>query len=107
MEERLKQLLRLALKYNGNDIRIYKNHDEIFIDMRVDGILRKVKYKLGDEKLLGYMSYICGMDDDNSNAQTEVLETIVDGMNVKCRVARLNDLMVIRLIEREVLTNEI
>lgn len=107
MEERLKQLLRLALKYNGTDIRIYKNHDEIFIDMRVDGTLRKVKYKLGDEKLLGYITYICGMTNSYDTPQMEIFNTIVDGMDVKCRAAKLGDLMVIRLIEREVLTNEI
>ena len=107
MEERLKEILRLALKYNGTDIHINKHHDETMLEMRVDGTLRKLKYKLGDEKLMGYVSYICGMSDSYDTPQTETFDTIVDGMNVQCRAARLGDCMVIRLIGREVLTNEI
>ena len=101
MEARLREIIKLALKYNGTDIHINKYPNETTLEMRVDGTMRKLKYKLGDEKLMGYVSYICDMEENYDMPQTKQFDIIVDDKFVQCRAARLGDCMVIRIMHTE------
>lgn len=62
MEERLIELLEIALKYKASDIHFCKRYSELNIKMRIDGLLRDVKTKLGDDKLMRYLQYKADLD---------------------------------------------
>ena len=58
MEERLMALLRLAIKYNATDIHFTVNYQEVEIEMRINGELKKVKSQFEDYKLIRYLQYL-------------------------------------------------
>ncbi|MBQ9425665.1 MAG: Flp pilus assembly complex ATPase component TadA [Erysipelotrichaceae bacterium] len=91
MEERLLALLRLALKYNATDIHFMMRYREVDIDMRIDGILRKVKGKFEDYKLIRYLQYLANLDIGNIlTPQTGQFEMEVDGDLLSLRFAVIN-----------------
>ena len=91
MEERLLALLRLALKYNATDIHFMMRYQEVDIDMRIDGILRKVKGKFEDYKLIRYLQYLANLDSGNIlTPQTGQFEMEVDGDLLSLRFAVIN-----------------
>ena len=91
MEERLLALLRLALKYNATDIHFMMRYQEVDIDMRIDGILRKVKGKFEDYKLIRYLQYLANLDIGNIlTPQTGQFEMEVDGDLLSLRFAVIN-----------------
>lgn len=62
MEERLIELLELALKYKATDIHFEKRYSNVSIKMRVDGSLKTVKAKPEDDKLMRYLQYRADLD---------------------------------------------
>lgn len=88
MEERLLALLRLALKYNATDIHFTLRYQEISIEMRIDGYLRKVKGHIEDKKLIRYLQYLANLDVGNiMTPQTGQFEMDVDGNLLSLRFA--------------------
>lgn len=91
MEERLVALLRLALKYNATDIHFMMRYQEVSIEMRIDGLCRKVKGRFEDYKLLRYLQYLANLDVGNiMTPQTGQFEMEVDGDLLSLRFAVIN-----------------
>lgn len=91
MEERLIALLRLALKYNASDIHFMARYKEVNIEMRIDGLCRKVKSKFEDYKLIRYLQYKANLDVGNLlDPQTGQFEIEVDGNLLSLRFAIIN-----------------
>ena len=91
MEERLIALLRLALKYNASDIHFMMRYQEVSIEMRIDGLCRKVKTKFEDYKLIRYLQYKANLDVGNIlEPQTGQFEIEVDGNLLSLRFAVIN-----------------
>ena len=92
MEERLVALLRLALKYNATDIHFMMRYQEVSIEMRIDGLCRKVKGRFEDYKLLRYLQYLANLDVGNiMTPQTGQFEMEVDGDLLSLRFAVINN----------------
>lgn len=93
MEERLLNLLRLALKYNATDIHFYMSYQDVKIEMRINGDLRKVKTKFGDFRLIRYLQYLANLDVGNLlTPQTGQFELEVDDTLLSLRFAVINTL---------------
>ena len=88
MEERLIALLRLALKYGATDIHFMVRYREVQIEMRIDGLCRKVKGRFEDYKLIRYLQYLANLDVGNiMTPQTGQFEMEVDGSLLSLRFA--------------------
>ena len=93
MEERLIALLRLALKYNATDIHFTMRYQEVNIEMRIDGLCRKVKGNFEDYKLLRYLQYLANLDVGNiMTPKTGQFEMEVDGNLLSLRFAIISKL---------------
>ena len=93
MEERLLALLRLALKYNATDIHFNMQYQDVSIEMRIDGLCRKVKGKFEDYKLIRYLQYLSNLDIGNiMTPQTGQFEMEVDGNLLSLRFAVISKL---------------
>ena len=91
MEERLTALLRLAMKYSATDIHFMMRYQEVSIEMRIDGLCRKVKGKFEDYKLIRYLQYLANLDVGNLlTPQTGQFEMEVDGNLLSLRFAVIN-----------------
>ncbi|MBR0462492.1 MAG: Flp pilus assembly complex ATPase component TadA [Erysipelotrichaceae bacterium] len=91
MEERLLAILRLALKYNATDIHFNMKFTDVEIFMRIDGIPKKVKAKIGDDKLIRYLQYLANLDIGNlTKPQTGQFEMEVDDTILSLRFAVVN-----------------
>ena len=91
MEERLLYLLRLAIKYNASDIHFISRYSEIEIGMRIDGLIKKVKSSIYDDKLIRYLQYLANLDVGNINVpQTGQFELVVDDNLLSLRFAIVN-----------------
>lgn len=91
MEERLIAILRLALKYEATDIHFLLKYNEVEILMRIDGIMRKVKSKPDDYRLIRYLQYLANLDVGNLNKpQTGQFEMQVDDSLLSLRFAVVN-----------------
>ena len=62
MEERFLVLIRLAIKYNVTEIYFSNSYYYSEIEMKVDGIYRKVKPKLEDGQMIGYLKHLAGLN---------------------------------------------
>ena len=90
MEERLLAILRLALLHNANDIHITKENDEMTIEVRIEGKLRKIKTFSSDKKIIRYLQYLSNMNVGILNVpQTKKFEVDVDGKKLNLRFAAL------------------
>lgn len=87
MEERLLDLLRLALKYDATNIHfLLKN--EMSIGIRIDGVMHKVKPEPDDFGLIRYLKYLANLDANIKDLpQTGQFEMLVDGKMVSLRFA--------------------
>lgn len=93
MEERLKALLRLALKYGATDIHFDMAYQEVRIQMRIDGKLRDVISKFEDYKLIRYLQYQANLDVGNLLLpQTGQFEMEIDNNLLSLRFAVINNL---------------
>ena len=91
MEERLTAILRLALKYEATDIHFILKFNEVDILMRIDGLMRKVKTKVDDYRLIRYLQYLANLDVGNLNKpQTGQFEMQVDDNLLSLRFAVVN-----------------
>lgn len=92
MEERLLSILRLALRYKATDIHFEMKYSEVTIDMRIDGVFRRVKSKIGDDKLIRYLQYLSNLDIGNLlEPQTGQFEMEVDESLLSLRFAVINN----------------
>ena len=86
MEKRLLSILRLALKYNATDIHFTMHYQEVTIGMRINNVVRKVKGKFEDYKLIRYLQYLANLDVGNLlTPQTGQFEMEVDGNSLSLR----------------------
>lgn len=67
MEERLQEILRIAMKYGVTDIHFSSqdDSDRINIEMRIKGNMKRLKAKDADVKLLYYLMYKANLDISN------------------------------------------
>lgn len=92
MEERLIAILRLAIKYNATDIHFTMRFQEINIELRINGICKKIKTKIDDYKLIRYLQYLANLDIGNSLIpQTGQFEMQVDNTQLSLRFALINN----------------
>ena len=88
MEERLIAILKLALKYNASDIHFNCRYQDISIELRIDGICKKIKTKIEDFKLIRYLQYLANLDVGNSLIpQTGQFEMEIDDNILSLRFA--------------------
>lgn len=88
MEERLLDLLRLALKYNATDIHFLLKNSKMSIGICIDGIIHKVIAKTEDLRLINYLKYLASLDANKLNfPQTGKFELVVDDSLVSLRFA--------------------
>ena len=93
MEGRLMALLRLALKYNATDIHFTIHYQDVKIEMRINGELKRVKSQFEDYKLIRYLQYLSNLDVGNIlTPQTGQFETEVDGILLSMRFAVISKL---------------
>ena len=88
MEERLLRILHLALKYDATDIHFVSQYNEMTIEMRIDGVMHKIKPKPEDFDLIRYLKYLANLDANIKDLpQTGQFEILVDGKVVTLRFA--------------------
>ena len=80
MEERFLALVRLAIKYNVTEIYFSNSYYYSEIEMKMDGIYRKVKPKLEDGQMIGYLKRLAGLDAEYTDRQTAVFAEDIDGV---------------------------
>ena len=86
-------LLRLALKYNATDIHFTTNYQDVKIEMRINGELKKVKSQFEDHKLIRYLQYLSNLDVGNiMTPQTGQFEMEADGILLSLRFAVISKL---------------
>lgn len=91
MEERLINLLRLAIRYNATDIHFKMVFQEVKIEMRINGQLTNVKSKFDDFRLIRYLQYLANLDVGNLlTPQTGRFEMEIDGHLLSLRFAVIN-----------------
>lgn len=91
MEERLKAILRLAIKYAATDIHFNLRYQEINIELRIDGVCRPIKTLQSDYKLIRYLQYLSNLDiGKNLKPQTGQFDLEVDGVSLSLRFALIN-----------------
>ena len=89
METRLIELIRLCfLKYGSTDIHFSSKYQEVEIQARIDGHMRKVRSKFEDYKLIRYLMYLANLDVGNYLIpQTGQFEMEVDNQLLNMRFA--------------------
>lgn len=92
MEERLIAILRLAIKYNATDIHFTLRYFDIVIELRVNGVCKRIKTNIDDYKLIRYLQYLANLDIGNSLLpQTGQFEIEVDNNTLSLRFALINN----------------
>ena len=88
MEERLEQILHLALKHHVTDIHLNLIDGECQIEMRVNGVIRRIHSKKDDEKFFYYLMYRANLDlSSTMEPQTGRFEAQADGITLALRFA--------------------
>ncbi len=91
MEQRLLAILRLAVKNNASDIHFSQKYDQVEIFMRINDVIRKVKRKEGDDRLIRYLQYCSNLDVGTLNTpQTGQFEKLLDNNVLSLRFAVIN-----------------
>ena len=91
MEQRLLAILRLAVKNNASDIHFSQKYDQVEIFMRINDVIRKVKKKEGDDRLIRYLQYCSNLDIGMLNTpQTGQFEKLIDDNVLSLRFAVIN-----------------
>lgn len=92
MEQELIKCLKIALKYNVSDIHF--NMDEnhtVTSEMRVDGVIRKVRGFKEDEAFFNYLLYRANLDVSNAyQPQTGRFDLVVNNEKLALRFAVLS-----------------
>ena len=91
MEQRLLAILRLAVKNNASDVHFSQKYDQVEIFMRINDVIRKVKKKEGDDRLIRYLQYCSNLDIGMLNTpQTGQFEKLLDDNVLSLRFAVIN-----------------
>ena len=90
MQERLIEILRIALRYRVNDIyfELKENHgmETMSVQMKINGRIETLKPKEKDTGLFTYIAYQARLDmSDASLPQSGAFDEIVDGRKVSLR----------------------
>ena len=80
MEERFLALIRLAIKYHVEEIHFINSYYYSEIEMKVDGIFRKVKSNLVDGQMIDYLKHLAGLDTDDTDRHSAVFAEDIDGI---------------------------
>lgn len=111
MEERLIQLLRLALKYGASDIHVAQKYGKTEILMYIDGYMRKIKSKYEDLRLIKYLQYLANLDAFKYGVpQTGQFEIVVDDNLLSLRFAIIDAKEIVngvlRILKEEKMTTK-
>ena len=88
MEERLMEILRIALKHNVTDIHLSLQDGKCDIEMRVNGVIRRVRSKKDDVRFFHYLMYRANLDLSASlEPQTGRFEATVNNVRLSLRFA--------------------
>lgn len=91
MEQRLREILHIALKYRVSDIHFnfnYEKENEISIEMRVNGNMRRLKPTQSDLALFRFLMYRANLDITSVfDPQTGSFSEEVDGRKLSLRFA--------------------
>jgi competence protein ComGA len=91
MEERLKRILEIALSYNVTDIHFsadQRNKNNVTVEMRVNGKMKRLKPESDDLKLFFYLMYRANLDvSDTLNPQTGSMQEKVGKQILSLRFA--------------------
>ena len=88
MEERLKELLKQALKLNASDIHFNLYNQQLVIELRIGKNIKKIRTKKNDDKLLAYLQYLANFDVSNQiKPQTGQFEMEVNHTHLSIRFA--------------------
>ena len=89
MNERLIEILRIALQYHVSDIHFSLDDEQhTKIEMRVDGSIRELKSAENDGRLFRYLMYRSNLDVSSVfRPQTGSFEETVDGVRLSLRFA--------------------
>ena len=99
--ERIIHLLRLALKYDANEIKFCLTDGDMEISMRVDGLCRKVRSLQSDNKLIEELQYLANLKvGEYPYPQTGPINAEIDNDTIKLRFACVANRGVLRILER-------
>ena len=89
MNERLLEILRIALAYKVSDVHFSLDQEgKLVIEMRVDGKIRQLRSDSEDERLFRYLMYRSNLDVSTVfSPQTGSFEETVDGHKLSLRFA--------------------
>ena len=91
MEERLNQILKIALKHHVTDIHLSLSDEACMIEMRVSGAIRRIRSKPDDVKFFHYLMYRANLDLSSSlEPQTGRFEATVNGRTLALRFATVS-----------------
>ena len=91
MEERLNQILKIALKHHVTDIHLSLSDETCMIEMRVSGAIRRIRSKPDDVKFFHYLMYRANLDLSSSlEPQTGRFEAAVNGRTLALRFATVS-----------------
>lgn len=91
MEDRLLNILRLAIKFNATDVHFSCKYSKVEIYMRINNVPKKIKDKEGDDKLIRYLQYRSNLDIGKLNEpQTGQFEVEIDDNILSLRFAVMN-----------------
>lgn len=94
MNDELVTCIRIALKNNVTDIHFNLNQkNELIVDMRVNGVIKRLKNHHLDASFFRYLLYRANLDVSKSFLpQTGQFEIIVDNKKLSLRLALLNSM---------------
>ena len=90
IEKRLNAILSLAVRNNASDIHFAQKYEQTDISMRINNTMRRVKSKVGDDKLIRYLQYRSNVDLGSLNPQTGQFEVLYGDNILSLRFAVIN-----------------
>ena len=90
IEKRLNAILSLAVKNNASDIHFAQKYEQTDISMRINNTMRRVKSKVGDDKLIRYLQYRSNVDLGSLSPQTGQFEVLYGENILSLRFAVIN-----------------
>ena len=91
MEQRLHQILKIALKHHVTDIHLNLNEDTCNIEMRVNGVIRRIRSKPDDVRFFHYLMYRANLDlSAFFEPQTGRFEATVNSQTLALRFATVS-----------------
>lgn len=88
VEERWEEIMCFALGQQASDIHLTQKEENFTLEMRIDGKMKALATKGGDQRLLSYLQFMANLDVGNSRLpQTGQFEMTVDKQLLSLRFA--------------------